>query len=119
MLVGTTFSVILGQLLKALRTTVTPLSQGDVATALNTSVMSISRLEKGTSELSVPDLEKLGHFFEIKPTQLFEIALKVKTILVEQKCLVLQNKHELKKLNDFEKIDNDLIYGLCVKFLNA
>lgn len=119
MLVGTTFSIILGQLLKALRTTVTPLSQGDVATALNTSVMSVSRLEKGTSELSVPDLEKLGHFFEIKPTKLFDIALQVKNILVEQKCLVLQDKHELKQLGEFEQIDNDLVYGLCVKFLNA
>ena len=115
--VGSTFSIILGKLLKVMRDTYPhgDLSQSDVAKVLDTSVMSISRLEKGTAELTVSDLEKISHFFEIPADKLLTLAITIKNILIEQKCLVLSNKHEAKQMKDLKMIDSQMIYELCLK----
>lgn len=119
MLVGTTFSIILGQMIKVLREMRSneALSQGDLATVINVSVMSISRLEKGDAEMTVPEMERFALFFEITPEKFLAVALQIKGVLVQQKCVVLQNKHELKALSNFKKLDRMLIHDLCRKFL--
>lgn len=91
------------------------LSQGEIAKVLDTSVMSISRLEKGAAELTVSDLEKLSQFFEIPADRLLTMAITIKNILIEQKCLILSNKHEAKKMKDLKMIDPHMIYELCMK----
>ncbi len=115
--IGSTFSIILGKLMKVMRDTYPQksLSQSDIAKVLDTSVMSISRLEKGTAELSVSDLERLAQFFEIPADTLLTIAIKIKNIFIEQKCLILANKHEAKKMKNLKMIDHLMIYELCKK----
>lgn len=113
--------MILGQLVKMLRDEYVsgPLTQADIAKVLDASVMTVSRLEKGSADLSVSDLERLAEFFEIPADQLVKIALDVKRVLIEQKCLVLQNKHQLRKMREFKKLDRQIIYDLCKKIFET
>ncbi|MBK67414.1 MAG: hypothetical protein CMP22_04705 [Rickettsiales bacterium] len=114
--VGTTFSLILGQLVKVLRDSKTPqMTQSDIAKILDTSVMSVSRLEKGTSDLSVAELERLSEFFQVPADKLIKISIEVKSLLIAQKCIVLQDKHQLKKMKEFKKLDRNIVYELCKK----
>lgn len=119
MLIGTSFPIILGQMIKVLRETNVhkPLSQGDLAGVIKVSVMSISRLEKGDAELTVPEMERFALFFDMTPEKFLSTALQVKKVLIQQKCVVLQNKHELKAQSNFKKLDRALIHDLCKKFL--
>ena len=82
--VGTTFALILGQLVKVLRDSTTPpMTQSDIAKILDTSVMSVSRLEKGTSELSVAELECLSQYFQIPADKLIKVCIDVKNLLID------------------------------------
>ena len=117
MLVGTTFAIISGQVIKVFRDHAKggALSQSDIAKALDTSVMSVSRFEKGTGELSVSDLEQLAQFFDVKPDAFLNIMLNVKNLLVQQGCVILPNKHKVKGMKEFKKLDRSMIYEICKK----
>lgn len=115
LMIGTTFTLISGQMLKAMRDA-RSLSQTRIAKALDTSVMSISRLEKGDADLTLSELEQIAHFFTVQPGALLDSLITVKTLLIKQGCTVLADKHALKKIKEFKKIDRLMIYELCVKF---
>ncbi len=114
-MIGTTFTIITGQMLKAMRDTHS-MSQTRISKALDTSVMSISRLEKGDADLTISELEQIAHFFEVSPGALLDAVINVKTLLIKQGCTILADKHALKKIKGFKKIDRLMIYELCVKF---
>ena len=93
--VGTSYSLILGQMIRKLREEKNA-DQKDLAAHMGVSVMTVSRIESGDTVLDVPQMEKAAAFFSISPLDFFADSLKIKKE-VEKKYTVFQNKKEINK----------------------
>jgi len=93
--IGTSYSLILGQMIRKLREE-KKADQKDLAAHMGVSVMTVSRIESGDTVLDVPQMEKAAEFFSLSPLDFFADSLKIKKE-AEKKYTVFQNKKEINK----------------------
>jgi transcriptional regulator with XRE-family HTH domain len=113
--IGTSYSVILGQMIRKLREQ-NNADQGDLATHMGVSTMTISRIESGDTVLDVPQMEEAAKFFNISPQDFFADSLKAKQE-AEKKYKVFQNKKAINKESDIAVIGLAAIVGIVAAVL--
>ena len=115
--IGTSYSVILGQMIRKLREQ-NNADQKDLAAHMGVSVMTVSRIESGDTVLDVPQMEKAAKFFQIAPQEFFAASLKAKKE-AEKKYRVFQNKKEINKEPNMAMIGLAAIVGIVGAILIA